>query len=99
MPDHFYIYPAYLSGALPRRLGRRVPAAVAVPDVTLEEIVQAARRLGLSATAEEGKQYSRRAHAYEGRVKVAKRAGTSKTAALRSIAQEIRRHRPASGKR
>ena len=104
MPDHFYVYPAYLGRGLSRRAGRRLPEAESIADATADEIVAAAKRLGYKAEAEPGKQYPRRCYADEGRVKVTKRAGTSKGAFLRALAAEMRRQRPpapkpASGKR
>jgi signal recognition particle subunit SEC65 len=93
MPDHFYVYPAYLEGGGPRSLGRRVPAEGAPSDVTLEEILDAATALGAKATAEPEKQYPPQFHRYAGRVKVAKRAGVTKTAFLKSLAREIGRRR------
>jgi len=93
MPDHFYVYPAYLEGATPRSLGRRVPAEGAPTDVTLEEIVDAASALGAKATAEPDKQYPPQFHRYAGRVKIAKRAGVTKTAFLKDLAREIGRRR------
>jgi signal recognition particle subunit SEC65 len=99
MPDHFYVYPAYLGRGLSRRSGRRLPDAEAVPDVTAEEIVQAAKRLGFKAEEEPDKQYPRRFFTYAGRVKVVKRAGTSKTGFLRAVAADVRKHRPAGAKK
>lgn len=99
MPDHFYVYPAYLGRGLSRKGGRRLPADDAVPDVTTEEIVQAARRLGYQVELEAEKQYPRRFFAYEGRVKVSKRSGTTKTAFLRAVAADVRKHRPSGAKK
>jgi signal recognition particle subunit SEC65 len=99
MPDHFYVYPAYLGRALSRKDGRRLAEADAVPDVTAEEIVQAAKRLGFKAESEPEKQYPRRFFTYDGRVKVAKRLGTSKTAFLRAVAADVKKHRPAGAKK
>ncbi|MGA9840003.1 MAG: signal recognition particle subunit SRP19/SEC65 family protein [Thermoplasmata archaeon] len=99
MPDHFYVYPAYLGRGLSRKDGRRLPDAEAVIDVTTEEIVDAAKRLGFKAEAQADKQYPRRFFSYDGRVKVAKRAGTTKTAFLRAVAADVRKHRPAGAKK
>jgi signal recognition particle subunit SEC65 len=93
MPDHFYVYPAYLEGGTPRSLGRRVPAEGAPTEITLEEILGAAAALGAKATAEPDKQYPPQFHRYAGRVKVAKRVGVTKTAFLRDLAREIHRQR------
>ncbi len=92
MPEHFYVYPAYLE-KVPRSSGRRVPASAGLADVTAEEIVEAAKRLGFAAELEAGKDYPRRSFTYAGRVKVPKKAGTSKTAFLRAVATELHRRR------
>jgi len=99
MPDHFYVYPAYLGRGLSRKGGRRLPEAEAVAEVTTDEILQAAKRLGFKAEVEADKQYPRRFFTYDGRVKVVKRAGTTKSAFLRAVAADVRRHRPATGKK
>jgi len=99
MPDHFYVYPAYLDRGLSRSDGRRVPEAESLPDVTTEEIVESARRLGYKVEVESGKQYPRRFFTYSGRVKVAKRSGTTKAAFLRALVQDLKRHRPAGAKK
>jgi signal recognition particle subunit SEC65 len=99
MPDHFYVYPAYLGKGLSRRGGRRLADPDAVSDVTVDEIAAAAKRLGLKVEIESDKQYPRRFFAYEGRVKIAKRGGASKTSLLRAIAADVRKHRPAGTKK
>jgi signal recognition particle subunit SRP19 len=97
MPDHFYVYPAYVSRESSRALGRRVPLGVAVEDATVEEIVAAATHLGFTAAAEPEKQYPREVHTYKGRVKVTKRDGVTKTEFLRRVAAELSRRRGAGG--
>jgi len=98
MPEHFYVYPAYLDRKLSRADGRRVPEAAGTPDVTVEEIAAAAKRLGWKAEAEPAKQYPRRFFSYAGRVKVTKRAGSPKAKSLRTLADEVRKLRAQSGK-
>jgi len=93
MPDHFYVYPAYLDVAGSRAVGRRVPASGAPTEVTVEEIVNAARSLGATATAEPERHYPRQFFAYAGRVKVAKKPGLTKSRFLRDLAHEIARRR------
>jgi signal recognition particle subunit SRP19 len=99
MPDHFYVYPEYVERSIPRAEGRRVPADVAPPAVTLEEITAAAAALGFKATPEADKHYPARAHAFAGRVKVAKRPGTTKARFLVDLAKEINRRRPAAARK
>lgn len=97
MPDHFYIYPAYLE-KVSRSAGRRVPSSEGLSEVSAEEIVEAVRRLGLKAELEATKNYPRRFFTYAGRVKVTKKAGTSKAAFLRALAAELRRRRTQAGR-
>lgn len=95
MPDHFYVYPAYLDKAGTRAGGRRVPAAMAVPEVTSEMIVEAARRLGFTAQVETEKHYPRQADRFAGRVKIGKHKGVTKARAIARIAQALRDAAPA----
>jgi signal recognition particle subunit SEC65 len=97
MPDHFYVYPAYLLKSRSRAAGRRVKAEESVGELTAEEIVMAARRLGYTAVAEADKDYPRDAGSFGGRVKVSKRAGTSKARFLKLLSTELRTRRPSGG--
>jgi signal recognition particle subunit SEC65 len=90
VPDHVYVYPSYLRKKGPRSLGRRVPSELAAAEVTAEEIQVAARKLGYKAELEPGKFYPRQAQLFEGRVKVTKKSGTTKTKLLREIATALR---------
>jgi signal recognition particle subunit SEC65 len=99
MPDHFYVYPAYLGRGLSRKGGRRVPEAESLPDLTSEEIVAAAKRLGFRAEAEAEKQYPRRFFDYSGRVKVMKKGTTTKAHFLKQLAQELSKQRAAAGRK
>ncbi|MCI4333655.1 MAG: signal recognition particle subunit SRP19/SEC65 family protein [Thermoplasmata archaeon] len=98
MPDHFFVYPAYVSRGSTRALGRRVPQTLAVSDATVEEIVEVARKLGFTASAEPDKQYPRAVHAYSGRVRIAKKPGVAKTAFLHQLADELSRRHAAEAK-
>ena len=93
MPDHFYVYPAYLGRGLTRKAGRRVPEPSTVPDVTTEEIVTAAKRLGFQVELEAEKQYPRRFFDYAGRVKVSKKGSVTKAKFLRELAAELHKQR------
>lgn len=97
MPEHFYVYPPYLARGLSRADGRRLSADESIVSPTAVEIVEAAKRLGFRAEVEAEKAYPRDTMAWVGRVKVTKRAGTSKAAFLKLVAAELRRHRPAGG--
>ncbi len=96
MPDYFYVYPAYLSEGIARREGRRVPAPSSVKEVTIEEIAEAAKRLGFVAEIQAEKNYPRRFFTYSGRVKVTKKDRVTKAEFLRRVAAEVRRARPAT---
>lgn len=96
MPDHFYVYPAYLDKTGSRTDGRRVGASVAVAEVTIEMIVEAARRLGFTAQAEADKHYPRQVQRYGGRVKITKKAGVTKVESIRRIAQAVKDAAPAT---
>jgi signal recognition particle subunit SRP19 len=98
MPDHFFVYPSYVSRGSTRALGRRVPQTVAVSDATLEEIVEVARALGFTAAPDPDKQYPRAVHAYAGRVRVAKKPGVTKTRFLRQLATELSARHGKDGK-
>jgi signal recognition particle subunit SRP19 len=99
MPDHFYVYPTYLARERTRKDGRRIPAALALADLTGEEIVAAAQHLGFKAEFESGKTYPRSASSFGGRVKVVKKGSTTKATFLRSIAGELARRRAVGGKK
>ena len=98
MPDHFYVYPGYLARGASRAAGRRVPVADTVADVTADDIVQAAKRLGYRAEVEADKQYPRTVPTFVGRVKVTKKAGVTKAEFLRLVAAEVGKLRGAAGK-
>ncbi|MCI4353058.1 MAG: signal recognition particle subunit SRP19/SEC65 family protein [Thermoplasmata archaeon] len=91
MPDHIYVYPAYLLKDGSRADGRRVAAAHAPSSATVEQIVAAAKSLGFQAVAEPDRGYPRRGSAEVGRVKVTKRSGVTKTKLLRLLADEVRK--------
>ena len=52
--EGYVIWPTYFDKALTWREGRRVPASLSVRSPTADKIVEAARRLGWQAHAEEG---------------------------------------------
>ncbi len=98
MPEHFYVYPAYLAHGRSRAQGRRRPSSEGIPDVTVAEIAEAARRLGYRVEVETEKSYPRDPSTLPGRVKVTKREGSSKTGFLKLVAAEVRRHRGPGGR-
>jgi signal recognition particle subunit SEC65 len=94
MPDHIYVYPAYLIKEVSRAEGRRVPSAHAPSSATIEQILAAAKSLGFKAEAEPERGYPRQGPGDSGRVKVTKRSGVTKTKLLRLLADEIRKMGP-----
>jgi signal recognition particle subunit SEC65 len=99
MPDHFYVYPTYLTKGRSREGGRRVPVDLTVADLTAEEVLAAAEHLGYKATLEADKHYPRAAALFQGRIKVVKRGATTKAAFLRALASELQRRRAAGGRK
>lgn len=94
MPEHFYVYPSYLT-AKSRADGRRVSGKIVIPksgELTLEDMVTATKKLGFEAVSEE-KNYPRASPSYQGRIKVTKKKGVKKAAFLRDLAQELVRSR------
>jgi signal recognition particle subunit SEC65 len=94
MPDHIYVYPAYLVKEGSRADGRRVPAAHAPATATVDQILAAAKALGFKAESEPERGYPRQGPGEPGRVKVTKKSGVSKSKLLRLLADEIRKAGP-----
>jgi signal recognition particle subunit SEC65 len=94
MPDHVYVYPAYLAKDSSRAQGRRVPSAHAPASATVDQILAAAQSLGFKAEVEVERGYPRQGPGEAGRVKVTK-PGVSKTKLLRLLADQIRKIGPA----
>ncbi len=84
------VWPAYLDSTLSRGEGRKIPRREAVRRPRPEEIVEAAKRLGLNPVLEEAR-YPRRWWDQKKRI-IVDRAG-SKLETLRLIAKELRRLR------
>ncbi|MCI4334305.1 MAG: signal recognition particle subunit SRP19/SEC65 family protein [Thermoplasmata archaeon] len=97
MPDHFFVYPAYLGRHGTRAHGRRVPQLLAANEVTLEQLLESTRRLGFQAEAEPEKAYPRDPLS-AGRLRVQKKPGTTKAAFLRQLATALRDLPPRKGK-
>ncbi len=84
------VWPAYIDASLSRGEGRKLPLRDAVRRPRVEEVVEAAERLGLHPEVEESP-YPRRWWDQKRRVVVDK-AG-SKLETLRAIAAEVKRLR------
>lgn len=85
------IWPANIDAQKSGGAGRKISAKNAVQSPTLDEINDAARRLGLNPETEKEKAYPRKGWERSGRVKVDKKG--PKTIILRELAREIRKER------
>ncbi|WP_448577795.1 signal recognition particle protein Srp19 [Thermosphaera sp.] len=84
------LYPSYFDSTLSRSDGRRIPASLAVPSPSIEEIYNAAAKLGLNPVVENDKAYPGKWWV-KGRVIVDKKYGRMEL--LRKIALEIKEAR------
>ena len=66
-----------------------MPQSATIAELTAEEILTAAKRLGFRAEVEAEKNYPRQYFDYAGRVKVTKKAGTTKAQFLKQLAAEL----------
>ncbi|HEY7588260.1 MAG TPA: signal recognition particle subunit SRP19/SEC65 family protein [Thermoplasmata archaeon] len=85
------LYPAYFDLGRSRDRGRRVAKKWAVDAPTIEEIVAAAKALGLDPQIEPGKAHSATPWRREGRVLV--RADFYKTSVVQKVAQRLKASR------
>lgn len=85
------IWPPNIDSQKSRADGRKIAQKFAVPSPTLEEIEEAARRLGLNPEVEKGKAYPKEWWSYHGRVIVDK--PKPKSIILREVAAEIKKMR------
>ncbi len=88
--DRYVLWPAYFDRRRSRGDGRRVAKDIAVPNASADEIVKAAKKLGLNPV-KENKAYPGRWWKREGQVLVDKTE--SKTKILREIALEMSKSR------
>lgn len=82
------IWPAYIDAAKTRAEGRRVPASLAVPEPTIDEIAVAVQQVGYDAVIERDRTYPRE---YEprGRVLVKDAADASKNDLVQAVAAYV----------
>ncbi|MCY4731932.1 signal recognition particle subunit SRP19/SEC65 family protein [Natronomonas gomsonensis] len=82
------IWPAYLDAELSRSEGRRVPADLAIPEPTVDEIASAVQQVGYDAVIEREKTYPRE---YEprGRVLVKDADDATKSDLLGAVAAYV----------
>lgn len=96
LPGKAIVWLIYFDASITRRFGRRVPRKLAVESPTLEELVEACKRLNLSFQVRESARYPRMWWSRRGYVIVDK--STSKGRLLEALALEIRRLRTEKSK-
>jgi len=84
------VWPVYIDATASRSEGRKIPLRYAVKKPRVEEVVEAAKRLGLNPVVEEAK-YPRAWWEFSKRVVVDKQG--SKLATLIALSAEVRRIR------
>ncbi|TFG00240.1 MAG: hypothetical protein EU541_02810 [Promethearchaeota archaeon] len=82
----------YFDKKLTRSDGRRLPKDLAIDKITIEEIAQAANRLGYQVQIETYLQYPRRWWEDPGRVLI-NTQGKKKSKVIKEIAKEIKKKR------
>lgn len=85
------IWPSYLDATLTRRMGRRIPKEIAVPNPRIEEVEGALKELNVKYVLENEKSYPRTWFKDKGRILVEKKWGKNKI--IREIALIINRNR------
>ena len=88
--ERLVVWPPYLDSRTPRSRGRRIPLEKAVPRPSVEEIAEAAQRLGLEPIVED-KSYPKDWMRHRRRVVVKRMGGRVET--LVRLAGEIREMR------
>ena len=88
------IWPAYFDQTKTRKKGRRVPRNLAVPSPKIEEIEEAARRLGLKPEVAADVGYPKAPWQKAGLVKVEKK--TPKEQIIKNIAKQLTKARNAA---
>jgi len=88
--DKYVLWPAYFDRRRSRGDGRRVAKDIAVPNASADEIVKAAKKLGLNPV-KENKAYPGRWWKREGQVLVDKKE--KKTEIIRKVAEIINQGR------
>jgi signal recognition particle subunit SRP19 len=87
------IWPAYFDQAKTRQKGRRIPRNLAVQSPKIEEIQEAARKLGLNPEVSVGAGYPKASWDRAGMLRVEKK--TSKEQIIKKIARQLLKMRSA----
>ena len=85
------IWPAYLDSKLSRTQGRRIPANLGAPDVTVDMLKQAADMRKLESEIEPGKRYPRQGVDRGGYLVIQNPEGHKKQRLLLMLAKGVRR--------
>lgn len=85
------IWPAYLDSKLTRSEGRRIPANLGAPDVTVDMLKQAADLRKLESEIEPGKRYPRQGVDRGGYLVIENPEGHKKQRLLLMLAKGVRR--------
>ncbi|MFW9917981.1 MAG: signal recognition particle subunit SRP19/SEC65 family protein [Candidatus Thorarchaeota archaeon] len=85
------IWPAYLDSKLSRSEGRRIPANLGAPDVTVDMLKQAADMRKLDSEIEPGKRYPRQGVDRGGYLVIENPEGHKKQRLLLMLAKGVRR--------
>jgi signal recognition particle subunit SRP19 len=85
------IWPAYIDSTLSRAQGRRIPANLAAPDVTIDMMVEAAEATNLEFNVETDKLYPRTWHKGARGYIVVSESGHSKKRLLLMLAKNVRK--------
>ncbi len=85
------IWPAYLDSKLTRAQGRRIPANLGAPDVTVDMLKQAADMRKLESEIESGKRYPRQGVDRGGYLVIENPEGHKKQRLLLMLAKGVRR--------
>ena len=83
------IWPAYLDADLSRTDGRRVPADIAVPEPTVDEIAEAAGQVGYDAVIERDVAYPREGYEERGRVLIKNADDDAKNDIVQAVAAYV----------
>jgi len=94
--DFYIIWPVYFDRKKTRREGRKLPSRLTVETPTIQEIFQAAKKLGLNPVIEEDKAHPSAWFEYKGRLLIRKVEWKgNKNSLLKELAKilrEMRKH-------
>ena len=86
-----YIYPVYFDAKRTRSQGRRVKKKLAVESPTIEEVAQAATKLGVNIEINLEAKYPRFWWLPSGRIHVKKQEGVNKNKLIKKIGTQLKK--------